>query len=128
MPRPSPAAADPALLLARCGPNDVLLSAFLYGGNLANAAMNSLHDATDQDEPVDPEAMPARSRKTCVEQSFSEADCAPLMAQTEKTIELVHRIQGLEQAANPASIVTGIAKGTLGHAGARGWAGVAASP
>ena len=62
------------------------------------------------------------------------------MAQTEKTIELVYRIQGLDQAAearrrqqlqqatNPANIVTGIAQGTLGHAGARGMAGTAASP
>ena len=62
------------------------------------------------------------------------------MAQTEKTIELVYRIHGLDQAAeaqrrqqlqqatNPANIVTGIAQGTLGHVGARGWAGAAASP
>ena len=62
------------------------------------------------------------------------------MAQTEKTIELIYRIHGLDQAAearrrqqfqqvtNPASIVTGIAQGALGHAGARGWAGAAASP
>ena len=62
------------------------------------------------------------------------------MAQTETTIERVYRIQGVDQAAeaqrrqqpqqatNPANIVTGIAKGTLGHAGARGWAGAAASP
>ena len=69
-----------------------------------------------------------------------EAARAQLMAQAEKTIELVDRIQGLDQAAeaqrrrqleqatNPASIVTGIAKGPLGHAGARGWAGAAASP
>jgi hypothetical protein len=135
-----PPAAGLALLLAGCGPNDVLLSTFQDGGKLANAALNNLHDATDQDEPVDPEAMRARSRQTCVEQKLGEADCAQLMAQTEKTIELVDRIQGLDQAAeaqrrqqleqatNPASIVTGIAKGTLGHAGARGWAGAAASP
>ena len=62
------------------------------------------------------------------------------MAQTEKTIELVYPIQGphqaaearrrqqLQQATNPANIVTGIAQGTLGHVGARGWAGAAASP
>ena len=94
--------------------------------------------ASNQDAPVDPEAMRARSRQTCVEQKLSEADCAQLMAQTEKTIELVYRIQGLDQAAearrrqqlqqatNPANIVTGIAQGTLGHVGARGWAGAAA--
>jgi hypothetical protein len=102
--------------------------------------MNSLHDATDQDEPIDPDAMRARSRQTCVEQKLGEADCAQLMAQTEKTIELVDRIHGLDQAAeaqrrqhleqatNPANIVTGIVQGALGHAGARGWAGMAASP
>ena len=59
------------------------------------------------------------------------------MAQTEKTIELVDRLQGLDQAAEArrrqqlqqaANIVTGIAQGTLGHAGARSWAGAAASP
>lgn len=73
-----------------------------------------------------------------VEQKLSEADCAQLMAQTEKTIELVYRIQGLDQAAeaqrrqqleqatNPANIVTGITQGALGHAGARGYAGAAA--
>ena len=124
----------------RLRPNDVILPALQYGGNLANAAMNSLHDATDQDEPIDPEAIRARSRQTCVEQQLGEADCAQLMAQPEKTIELVYRIQGLdqateaqhrqqlEQASNPASIVTGIAQVTLGHAGARGMAGTAASP
>src|SRR6185436_10861861 len=106
-----------------------------YGGDLANAAMSSLHDATDQDEPIDPEAIRAHSRQTCVEQSLSEADCAQLMAQTERTIELVYRIQSLDQAAeaqrrqqleqatNPANIVTGIAQGTLGHTSARGMAG-----
>ena len=96
--------------------------------------------ASNQDAPVDPEAMRARSRQTCVEQKLSEADCAQLMAQPETTIELVYRIQGLDQAAaaearrrqqlqqatNPANIVTGIAQGTLGHVGARGWAGAAA--
>ena len=140
MPRPSPATAGLVLLLAGCGPNDLILSTFQYGSNLADTAMNSLHDATDQDEPIDPEAMRTRSRQTCVERKLSEADCAQLMAQTEKGIELVYRIQGLdqaaeaqrrqqlEQAANPANIVTGIAKGALGHAGARGWAGAAASP
>ena len=93
--------------------------------------------ASNQDAPVDPEAMRARSRQTCVEQKLSEADCAQLMAQTEKTIELVDRLQGLDQAAEArrrqqlqqaANIVTGIAQGTLGHAGARSWAGAAASP
>ena len=96
--------------------------------------------ASNQDAPVDPEAMRARSRQTCVEQKLSEADCAQLMAQPETTIELVYRIHGLDQAAevqrrqqlqqatNPASIVTGIANGTLGHAGTRGWAGAAATP
>ena len=140
MPRPSPAAAGFAFLLAGCGPNDVLLSTFQYGGNLADTAMNSLPDATDKDEPIDPEAMRTRSRQTCVERKLSEVDCAQLMAQTEKAIELVYRIQGLdqaaeaqrrqqlEQAANPANIVTGIAKGAIGRAGARGWAGAAASP
>ena len=124
----------------RLRPNDVILPALQYGGNLANAAMNSLHDATDQDEPVDAEAMRARSRQTCVEQKLGEADCAQLMAQTGKTIELVYRIHGIDQAAeaqrrqqlqqvtNPVNIVTGIAQGTLGHAGARSWAGAAASP
>ncbi|MGE3738223.1 MAG: hypothetical protein AB7I59_01795 [Geminicoccaceae bacterium] len=107
--RPSPAAAGLAFLLAGCGPNDLILSAFQYGGNLANTAMNSLHDATDDDQPIDPEAMRAHSRQVCVEQKLSEADCA------------------LEQATNPANIVTGIAKGALGHAGARGYAGAAAS-
>ena len=94
--------------------------------------------ASNQDAPVDPEAMRARSRQTCVEQKLSDADCAQLMAQPETTIELVYRIHGLDQAAeaqrrqqlqqatNPASIVTGIAQGTLGHVGARGWAGAAA--
>jgi len=140
MPRPSPAAAGLALLLAGRSPNDLPHSAFQYGGNLANAAMNSLHDAIDKDQPIDPEAMRAHSRQTCVEQKLGEADCVQLMVQTKKTIELVYRIQGLDQAAearrrqqleqatNPASIVTGIAKGALGHAGARGWAGGAASP
>ena len=61
MPRPSPATAGPAFLLAGCGPNGGVLSAFRYGSNLAN-------------------------------------------------------------------IVTGIAKGALGHAGARGLARAAASP
>ena len=140
MPRLSPATAGLVLLLAGCGPNDLILGAFQYGGNLANTALNSLHDATDEDEPIDPEAIRARSRQTCVERKLGEADCAQLMAQTEKGIELVYRIQGLDQAAeahrrqqlqeatNPANIVTGIAKATLGHAGARGWAGAAASP
>ena len=140
MPRPAPAAAGLAFLLAGCGPNDLILGAFQYGGNLANNALNSLHDATDDDQPIDPEAMRARSRQTCVEHALSEADCAQLMAQTEKGIEMVYRIQGLdqaaeaqrrqqlEQAANPANVVTGIAKGALGHAGARGLAGAAASP
>jgi hypothetical protein len=121
-------------------PERVLLSASQYGAKLSDAAMSSPHDATDQTEPIDPEAMRARSRQTCVEQSLSEADCAQLMAQTERTIELVYRIQGLdqpaeaqrrhqlEQATNPANIVTGTAKGALGHAGARGMAGAAASP
>lgn len=130
MPRLSPATTSLALLLAGCGPNDVILSTMQYGGNLTNAALNGLHDATDEDEPIDPEAMRARSRQTCAEQSLSEADCAQLMAQTEKTIELAYRIHGLDQAAeaqrrqqlrqatNPANIVTGIAKGALGHAGA----------
>ena len=107
MPRPFPAAAGLAFPLAGCGPNDVLISALQYGGNFANAAMNSLHDDTDQDEPIDREAMRARSQ-VCVEQKLAEADFAQLMAQTETTIELVYRIQSLEQAANPANIVTGM--------------------
>ena len=115
MPRPAPATAGLVLLLAGCGPNDLILSTFQYGSNLADTAMNSLHDATDKDEPIDPEAMRTRSRQTCVERKLSEADCVQLMAQTEK-------------ATNPANIVTGIAKGALGHTGARGWAGAAASP
>ena len=138
MPRPTPATAGLAFLLAGCGPNDVLLGAFQHGAKLSDAAMSSLHDATDGDQPIDPEAIRARSRQTCVEQKLSEADCAQLMAQTEKTIELVYRIHGLDQAAeaqrrqqleqatNPANIVTGIAQGALGHAGARGMAGAAA--
>lgn len=115
MPRLSPATAGLVLLLASCGPNDLILSTFQYGGNLANTAMNSLHDATDQDEPINPEAMRTRSRQTCVERKLSEADCVQLMAQTEK-------------ATNPANIVTGVTKGALGHAGARDLAGAAASP
>ena len=140
MPRPSPATAGLVFVLAGCGPNDVLLSAFQYGAKLGDAALNSLHDATDDDQPIDPEAIRARSRQTCVEQKLGEADCAQLMAQTGKTIELVYRIHGIDQAAearrrqqlqqatNPANIVTGIAQGTLGHAGARDMAGTAASP
>ena len=38
------------------------------------------------------------------------------------------RRQQLQQVTNPVNIVTGIAQGTLGHVGARGWAGAAASP
>ena len=53
----------PALsMLAACGPNDVASGAFQYGSNLAGKALDSLHDANDEEETIDPEAVRAKSR------------------------------------------------------------------
>ena len=72
------------------------------------------------------------------EEQLAEADCARLMAQVEKNIDLVYRLQGLDamaeasrrqqlqQALNPVGAVTGIAKGAAGQAGSLGVAGAAA--
>ena len=133
---PHPAPALLALsMLAACGPNDVALGAFQYGSNLGGMALDSLHDANDEEETIDPEAVRAKSRQLCIEHALSEADCAGLMAQTEKSIELLYRLQGLDLAAeemrrkqlqealNPVNAVGGIARGAAGHAGARGLAG-----
>lgn len=134
----------PALLalsmLAACGPNDLALGAFQYGSNLGGMALDSLHDANDDEATIDPEAIRARSRQLCAEQALTAADCAGLMAQTEKNIELLYRLQGLDlaaeekrrqqlqQALNPVNAAIGIAKGAAGHARARGLAGDLANP
>ncbi|MFZ1427263.1 MAG: hypothetical protein WAS21_10880, partial [Geminicoccaceae bacterium] len=74
----------------------------------------------------------------CVEEQLTEADCARLMAQVEKNIDLVYRLQGLDamaeasrrqqlqQALNPVGAVTGIAKGAAGQAGSLGQASATA--
>ena len=102
--------------------------------------MDSLLDANDEDEPIDPEAIRAKSRQLCIEHALSDADCAGLMAQTEKSIKLLYRLQGLDLAAeemrrkqlqealNPVNAVGGIARSATGHAGARGIAGAVANP
>ncbi|MFZ1429734.1 MAG: hypothetical protein WAS21_23570 [Geminicoccaceae bacterium] len=80
----------------------------------------------------------ASEAAVCVEEQLTEADCVQLMAQVEKNIDLVYRLQGLDamaeasrrqrlqQALNPVNAVTGIAKGAAGQAGAIGQAGATA--
>ena len=127
-------------MLTACGPNDVALGAFQYGSNLGGLALDSLHDANDDEATIDPEAIRAKSRQLCIEHALTAADCAGLMAQTEKNIELLYRLQGLDLAAeerrrqqlqealNPVNAAIGIARGAAGHAGARGLAGDVANP
>lgn len=138
MPRSTPLPAPALLALslrAACSPNDLALGVFQYGSNLGGMAMDSLYDANDEEEKLDPEAVRAKSRQLCIEHALTDADCAGLMAQTEKNLELVYRLQGLDLAAeemrkkqlqealNPLNAVTEIAQGAAGHAGARGLAG-----
>ena len=102
MPRPSPAIANHVdgflldLLLVGCGPNTVLVPAMQYGMNVGDLALSNLFDATDDDQPIDPEAIRAKGRAVCVEEQLTEADCARVMAQVEKNIDLVYRLQGLD--------------------------------
>ena len=125
-------------LLVGCGPNTVLVPAMQYGMNVGDLALSNLFDATDDDQPIDPEAIRAKGRAVCVEEQLTEADCARVMAQVEKNIDLVYRLQGLDamaeasrrqrlqQALNPVNAVIGIAKGAAGQAGALGQASAAA--
>jgi hypothetical protein len=122
------------------GPNDLALGAFQHGRNLGAMALDSPHDANDDEATIDPEAIRAKSRQLCIEHALTAADCAGLMAQTEKNIGLLYRLQGLDLAAeerrrqqlqealNPVNAAIGIAKGAAGHAGARGLAGDVANP
>lgn len=101
-----------------------------YGMNVGDLALSNLFDATDDDQSIDPEAIRAKGRAVCVEEELAEADCARVMAQVEKNIDLVYRLQGLEamaeasrrqrlqQALNPVGAVSGIAKGAAGQASA----------
>ena len=109
MPHPSPAPANHAggfllalTLLAGCGPNTVLVPAMQYGMNVGDLALSNLLDATDDDQPIDPEAIRAKARAVCVEEQLTEADCTRLMAQVEKNIDLVYRLQGLDAMPRPA--------------------------
>ena len=98
-----------------------------YGMNVGDLALSNLFDATDDDQPIDPEAIRAKGRAVCVEEQLTEADCARVMAQVEKNIDLVYRLQGLDamaeasrrqrlqQALNPVNAVSGIAKGAAGR-------------
>ena len=108
-----------------------------YGMNVGDLALSNLFDATDDDQPIDPEAIRAKGRAVCVEEQLTEADCARVMAEVEKNIDLVYRLQGLDamaeasrrrlqQALNPVNAVIGIAKGAAGQAGALGQASAAA--
>ena len=145
MPRPSPATANQAggLLLALtlpvgCGPSTVLVPAMQYGMSVGDLALSNLFDATDDDQPIDPGTIRAKGRAVCVEEQLNEADSARLMAQVEKNIDLVYRLQSLDamaaasrrqrlqQALNPVNTVTGIAKGAAGQAVSLGAAGAAA--
>lgn len=58
--------------------------------------LSNLFDATDDDQPIDLEAIRAKGRAVCVEEQLTAADCAQLMAQVEKNIDLVYRLQGLD--------------------------------
>ncbi len=139
MPRPSPATVNhisglllALTLLVGCGPNTVLVPAMQYGMNVGDLALSNLFDATDDDQPIDPEAIRAKGRAVCVEEQLTEADCARLMAQVEKNIDLVYRLQGLDamaeasrwqrlqQALNRVNAATGIVKGTARQAGSVG--------
>ena len=145
MPRPSTAIANHAggflcvlTLPVGYGPNTVLVPAMQHGMNVGDLALSNLFDATGDDQPIDPEAIRAKARAVCVEEQLTEADCARVMAQVEKNIDLVYRLQGLDamaevsrrqklqQALNPVNAVTGIAKGAAGQAGALGLASAAA--
>jgi len=138
LPRGALAALALGLLLAGCGPNTVLVPAMQYGLNVGDLALSNLFDATDDDQPIDPEAIRAKGRAVCVEKQLTEADCVRLMAQVEKNIDLVYRLQGLDamaeasrrqrlqQALNPVNAVSGIAKGAAGQAVFLGAAGAAA--
>jgi hypothetical protein len=107
--------------------------------SVGDLALSNLFDATDDDQPIDPGTIRAKGCAVCVEEQLTEADSARLMAQVEKNIDLVYRLQGLDamaeasrrqrlqQALNPASAVSGIAKVTAGQAISLGIAGTAAS-
>ena len=104
MPVPPPAPANHAggfllalILLAGCGPNTVLVPAMQYGMNVGDLALSNLFDATDDDQPIDPEAIRAKGRAVCVEEQLTEADCARLMAQVEKNIDPEQVLDALEQ-------------------------------
>ena len=97
--RPSPATVShisglllALILLVGCGPNTVLVPAMQYGMNVGDLALSNLFDATDDDQPIDPEAIRAKGRAVCVEEQLTEADCARLMAQVERNIDLVYRL------------------------------------
>ena len=145
MPRPSPATVYriSGLLLALTllvgfGPNTVLVPAMQHGMSVGDLTLSNLFDATDDDQSIDPGTIRAKGRAVCVEEQLNEADSARLMAQVEKNIDLVYRLQGLDamaeasrrqrlqQALNPVNSVTGIAKGAAGQAGALGQASAAA--
>ena len=139
MPVPPPAPANHAggfllalTLLVGCGPNTALVPAMQHGMNVGDLALSNLFDATDDDQPIDPEAIRAKARAVCVEEQLTEADCARVMAQVEKNIDLVYRLQGLDamaeasrwqrlqQALNRVNAATGIVKGTARQAGSVG--------
>ena len=146
MPVPPPAPANHAggfllalTLLVGCGPNTVLVPAMQHGMNVGDLALSNLFDATDDDQPIDPEAIRAKGRAVCAEKQLAEADCAQVMAQVKKkNIDLVYRLQGLDamaeasrrqqlqQALNPVGAVTGIATGAAGQAGSLGQASATA--
>ena len=108
-----------------------------YGMNVGDLALSNLFDATGDDQPIDPEVIRAKGRAVRVEEQLTEADCARVMAEVEKNIDLVYRLQGLDamaeasrrqqlqQALHPVNAVTGIARG-CGQAGALGQASAAA--
>ena len=137
MPRPSPATANHAggllcalTLLVGYGPNTVLVPAMQHGMSVGDLTLSNLFDATDDDQPIDPGTIRAKGCAVCVEEQLTEADSARLMAQVEKNIDLVYRLQSLDamaaasrrqrlqQALNPVGAVSGIAKGAAGQASA----------
>ena len=134
----------PALLalsmLAACGPNDVALGAFQYGSNLGGMAMDSLHDANDEEETIDPEAIRAKSRaavhRACPDRRRLRQPDGPDREEHRAALPPAgsrprgrgERRQQLQEALNPVNAAIGIARGAAGHAGARGLAGDLANP